>query len=256
MFSKSQDWYDLVYDAQGKDYLEEARRLRLIFEGHGISTEVLGRRPAWLDVACGTGRHLLHLPEFDRLGIDLDPGMLDVARHRCPCVDFQVGDMRSLSRSEAASLPASRPDGRFDVVTCLFSAIAYMKDLEELEVAIASMADRVAEGGLLLVEPFLTPDVVVAGRPGLNVVDHEGVKLVRMDVPRIDGRRLELEFHYLVADASGVEHRVEPHVITIFTVDEIGRAFSKAGLDWRFEPGGDWPRGLHLGTKPRGGAPD
>ncbi|MCP4833749.1 MAG: class I SAM-dependent methyltransferase [Phycisphaera sp.] len=253
MFSKSQDWYDLVYDAQGKDYLEEARRLRLVFEGHGISTEILGRRPSWLDVACGTGRHLLHLPEFDRLGIDLDPGMLDVARKRCPCVAFQVGDMRSLHRSGSSSLPAARPDGRFDVVTCLFSAIAYMRDLGELELAIASMADRVADGGLLLVEPFLTPEVVVEGRPGLNIVDRDDVKLVRMDVPRVDGRRLELEFHYLVADASGVEHRVEPHVVTTFTVAEIGAAIAKTGLDWRFESGGGWPRGLHLGTKPRDG---
>ena len=250
MFSKSQDWYDLVYDAQGKDYLEEARWLRLIFEGHGISTEILGRRPSWLDVACGTGRHLLHLPEFDRLGIDLDPAMLDVARKRCPCVAFQVGDMRSLHRSASPSLPAARPDGRFDVVTCLFSAIAYMSDLEELELAIASMADRVVEGGLLLVEPFLTPEVVVEGRPGLNIVDHDDVKLVRMDVPRVDGRRLELEFHYLVADVSGVEHRVEPHRITLFTIDEIGDAFRSAGLSWEYDAEGLSGRGLHLGTKP------
>ena len=249
MFHESQHWYDLVYDAQGKDYVDESRQLQRIFAGHGLSPETMGRRPRWLDVACGTGRHLAHLPEFDRVGIDLDPAMLEVAATRCPCVPFEVGDMRSLKRTRGATIPASDSDGRFDVVTCLFSAIAYMRDLEELEVAIEAMADRVADGGLLVVEPFLTPEVVVAGRPSMNVIDSEDLKLVRMDVPRIDGRRLQLEFHYLSATVDGVEHRVEPHLISIFSVEEIGEAFRRAGLAWHHDSAGLSERGLHLGTR-------
>ena len=228
MFSQSQQWYDLVYDAQGKDYLEEAERLRLLFMGHGFSTQILGRRPRWLDVACGTARHLVHLPEFERVGVDLDPAMIDVARLRCPTVTFEVLDMKSLSPWDSSEIASLGPDARFEIVTCLFSAIAYMEDPAALAIAVKGMAERLAPGGLLLVEPFLSPDMVVEGRLSMNVIDRPDLKLVRMDVPRVDGRRLELEFHYLAATAAGVEHRMEPHRITLFTIDEIGDAFRAA----------------------------
>ena len=249
VFSESQQWYDLVYDAQGKDYLEEAERLRLILMGHGISAPVLGRRPRWLDVACGTGRHLVHLPECERVGVDLDPAMLDVARRRCPTVEFEVLDMKSLSPWDATDIPSLAVDARFEVVTCLFSAIAYMEDLEELGIAIRGMASRLSPGGLLLVEPFLTPDMVVEGHLSMNVIDRDDLKLVRMDVPRVEGRRLDLEFHYLAATPAGVDHRIEPHRITLFTCDEIGNAFRAAGLTWEYDSDGLSGRGLHLGTK-------
>ena len=35
MFHASQHWYDLVYDAQGKDYAAEAGRIREILAGQG-----------------------------------------------------------------------------------------------------------------------------------------------------------------------------------------------------------------------------
>jgi ubiquinone/menaquinone biosynthesis C-methylase UbiE len=70
-----------------------------------------------LDAACGTGivtrvaaqrfRHLAHL-----VGVDLNPGMLDVARSHTPTtgvpVEWQQGDL--------SALPF--PEGRFEVVLC------------------------------------------------------------------------------------------------------------------------------------------
>src|SRR5262249_33858233 len=88
MFSRSADLYDAVYSF--KDYAQEAERVHEL---------VLERRPAastLLDVACGTGRHLEQLRRwYDVTGIDLDPGLLTVARKRLPDVSLQEGDMRS-----------------------------------------------------------------------------------------------------------------------------------------------------------------
>ena len=256
MFHASQHWYDLVYDAQGKDYAAEAGRIREILAGQGIAEDRLGRPVRWLDVACGTGRHLAELPGLDRVGVDLDGGMLEIARRRCPGVAFLSADMRQVDRTALGPIEGEGPDGRFDVVSCLFSAIAYMPDPASLEDAVRSMADRVGEGGMLLIEPFLAPAEIVGRRPWMNVVDRDDLKLVRMDVPRVDGRRLELEFHYLIGDADGVEHVVEPHVVTLFDREEIGRAFEAAGLEWTFDPKGLGPRGrgLHVGRRPSGRA--
>ncbi len=248
MFRKSQHWYDLVYEAQGKNYVEEARTLERIFAGRGISADVLGRRPRWLDVACGTAHHLSHLPDFERVGTDLDPGMLELARERCPNVVFVEADMRHSAIHEGRE---HRVPSSFDVVTCLFSAIAYMPDEAALGEAVRAMAGHLAPGGLLLVEPFLAPTDVRPNRPWMTVVDRPEIKIARMDVPQVVGRVLHLEFQYLVSTAEGVLHEIERHEIGLFTVEEIGVAFEKAGLEWAFdETGLDPRRGLHLGRRP------
>lgn len=242
MFTKSQDWYDLIYDAQGKDYAVEAATLRQLVRCKGVlDRPEVGRPPRLLDVACGTGRHLALLDDFERVGVDLDPGMLVRAAERCPGVTMVEGDMRTL---DSAGL-----GGPFDVVTCLFSAIAYMEDLRSLHEAMASMARCLAPGGLLVVEPFLEPGVVELGRPWATFVDRPEIKIARMDVPRVQGRCLLLEFEYLIADAEGVRHVPESHRIGLFTIEEIGAAIRAAGLGWTFESPGLTGRGLHLGRR-------
>jgi SAM-dependent methyltransferase len=167
--------------------------------------------------------------------------MLVRAAERCPGVTLVEGDMRTL---DSAGL-----GGPFDVVTCLFSAIAYMQDLRALHEATASMARCLAPGGMLVVEPFLEPGVVELGRPWATFVDRPEIKIARMDVPRVQGRCLLLEFEYLIADADEVRHVPESHRIGLFTVDEIGAAFRAAGLAWDFESHGLTGRGLHLGRR-------
>ncbi len=243
MFTKSQDWYDLIYDAQGKDYAVEAATLRQLVRSKGVLDRPgCGHPPKLLDVACGTGRHLALLDDFARVGIDLDPGMLDRAADRCPDLMLVESDMRTLDPVGLG--------GPFDVVTCLFSAIAYMTDLSSLHEAVASMGRCLAPGGMLVVEPFLEPEVVELGRPWATFVDRTDLKIARMDVPKLEGRLLQLEFEYLIADADGVRHVPECHHIGLFTVQEIGEAFRAAGLAWEFEPRGLTGRGLHLGRRP------
>src|SRR5215218_2027417 len=98
MFSESADWYDHFYG--GKDYGAEARR---------VTELIRQRRPGartLLDVACGTGRHLERLrQEFDCEGLDLDGGLVAVARRRLP-------EMR-LTRADMADFDLGR---RFDAV--------------------------------------------------------------------------------------------------------------------------------------------
>ena len=135
----------------------------------------MARNPAartLLDVACGTGKHLEYLRnDFDVEGVDLDEGLLAVARARLGSVPLHVGDMRTLDL-----------DRRFDAVTCLFSAIGHVTSTSELDAAIASMAAHLEPGGVLLVEPWLEPDVWVEGRLHLLPVDEPELKIARVTV--------------------------------------------------------------------------
>ena len=229
MFSRSASIYDAVYSF--KDYEAEAALLHTLIE------ERVPGAASLLDVACGTGRHLEQFRRwYDVEGLDLDEGLLDVARKRLGGVPLQVADMTSFSLGR-----------RFDVVTCLFSAIGYAGTPERLNAAILAMADHLQPGGILIIEPWLAPELWQVGRPHLLTVDEPDLKIARMNVSDREGRLAIMEFVYLVGTPDGISHFSERHEAALFTDDEYRYAFTAARLAVEHDDAGLIGRGLYVG---------
>ena len=182
--------------------------------------------------------HLAELAAQYRVeGLDLDGGLLAVAAKRLPDVPMHAGDMRDFDLGR-----------RFDVVTCLFSSIGYVRTTDGLRSAAAAMARHVAPGGLLIVEPWMTPADFDPDYPsGVMVVERPGLAAVRMNDSRVDGRLSVMEFHYLVGrPGAPVEHLVETHSLGLFTDDEYRAALEGAGLKVEHDPEGLMGRGLWI----------
>jgi len=143
VYDKSARIYDLLYVGSGiKDYPAEAAEL------HRIIQEACPTAKTLLDVACGTGAHLVEMQRWYTVeGVDLSPAMLAVARTRLPGVPLREADMRTLDLGKT-----------FDAVTCLFSSIGYMHDPGELRAAVARLAAHVAPGGVLILDGWVRPD--------------------------------------------------------------------------------------------------
>ena len=234
MFAETADLYDLFYD--WKDYAGEAARIRELAEARAPRARTL------LDVACGTGRHLEHLRAWYEVeGVDLNDALLEVARRRLPDVPFGVADMRALDLGR-----------RFDVVTCLFSSIGYVQTPEALRSAITAMGRHVAPGGVLIVEPWLTPETFDPTFPSRAiVVERPGLQGVRLNDSRIDGRLSVMDFHYLLGrPGQPIEHLVETHSLGLFTDAEHRAAFEAAGLTVEHDEAGLMGRGLWIGREP------
>jgi len=233
MFSKSARYYDLIYS--DKDYTAETRRLvDLIRQNLGHTGNSL------LDVACGTGRHIEHLKAvFDVQGMDLDPQLLALAQRRNPEITFHTADMRDFDLGQ-----------QFDIVTCLFSAIGYVASIEGLEQAVACMARHVRPGGLLIIEPWFSPENWHPGTVHASIKEDGDLKIVRMNTSKVTGRLSWFDFHYLVGTPEGTAHFVERHELYLFTRAETEAAFADAGLAVFFEPEGLTGRGLYIGKKP------
>ena len=92
---------------------------------------------------------------------------------------------------------------RFDVVTCLFSSIAYMTTVEDLRAATATMAAHLEPAGCSLVEPFLGPDDWKDRHTSMLTAEDDGVQLARGTIAGRDGRVAFLDFHYLVVTPDG-----------------------------------------------------
>lgn len=230
MFSRSARIYDAIY-ASIRDYPKEAAEL------DGLIQE---RRPGartLLDVACGTGAHLEHLPGYELEGLDLDPEMLAVARERLPAVTFHQRDMADFDLGR-----------RFDAVVCMFSSIGYVKTEERLRTAAAAFGRHLEPGGVLVVEPWLAPEDWQDRHIGSVFVEEPELRIARMNVPEREGDVSIVEFQYLVGTLDGIERFSERHELGLFTREQYLDAFRSAGLEVEHDPEGPMGRGLYVGT--------
>ncbi len=232
MYAELAKYYDKIYAF--KDYRAEAEKLTVLIRD---DLRCPGKR--LLDVACGTGRHLQYLRvHFQVEGLDISPEMIQLAREQLPGVPFHVADMANFDL-----------DRCFDVVTCLFSSIGYLKTLERVTEALTCMASHVLPGGLLIVEPWFTPEAWKSGTVHGLFIDEPELKLARVNTSFADGRISYFDLHYLIATPDGTSHLVEHHELGLFTGDEMREAMAATGLEVSYHEEGLTGRGLWLGRK-------
>jgi ubiquinone/menaquinone biosynthesis C-methylase UbiE len=235
MYAESADLYDIIYQNQGKDYAAEARRIHELAQQHKKSAG-----NDLLDVACGTGLHAGYLSEFYQVeGVDLDQNMIAVAREKHPGIAFHTGDMRDFELGQP-----------FDVITCLFSAIGYMLDVEQLHKALSNMSRHLKPGGVMLVEPWFGPEAWKTGSVRTAFVDQPDLKIVRMNLSEQKGNLSVFTFHFLVGTPKGVRYFNEYHELALFTQAEYFAAFRANALDVSYDEAGLYGRGLYIGVKP------
>lgn len=228
--------YDLLHER--KPYAAEARELRTLVRRYaGSSAHTL------LDVACGTGRHLEHLARwFECTGLDASEPMLARARARVGSVRWVVGRMPSFQLGRT-----------FDVITCLFSAIGYVAGPEALGRTLRTFAAHLAPGGVILIEPWLTPKAYRAGRLDVLQGRGPGTVVVRMNTTGLRNGRSVLEFHFLVGRRGRIQHAREVHDLALFDRATMHAGFRGAGLRSVYLRTGPFrSRGLYVAYRPPG----
>lgn len=234
-YEQSASVYDAIYE-QTKDYAQEAELLHRLIEQLKLTS---GNR--LLDIACGTGLHDQYLQEWYEVeGLDLSEAQLAIARHRLPDMMFYQDNMISFDLGV-----------RYDIITCLFSAIGHLK-YEELQSGIANMARHLLPGGVILVEPWLQPNMWQEGHISIESIDLPDLKAARICRSFLEGRTTRLEMSYLVGRPQGTEHFTEVIEATLFTQNEYLEAFKAASLDVSFDPNGinNNGRGIFIARKP------
>ena len=232
MYEESAFYYDIIYGY--KNYKKESVRIH-----HLIRRYKKSRQNSLLDVACGTGNHIAYLKKRYKVqGVDNNPRMLAQARKKHPDVSFHIGDMTRFNLRT-----------RFDIVTCLFSAIGHVKTKTRLRQAVRNMADHLNPGGLLIVEPWFTPNQIDVGRISAIFVDKPQLRLARMGISKRRGNLFVQDLHHLISSAEGIKYFVEPLELGLFTDQQYLDAFRDAKLSVIHDPKGLTGRGLYLGVK-------
>ena len=140
---------------------------------------------------------------------------------------------------------------RFDVITCLFSAIGYTRSEQDLRRTISNFARHLNPGGVLIVEPWLTPTEYRTGSIHVGTYGSREQPIVRMNSSERRGSRSVMDMHYLVADGGKIRHWVERHALMLFDVPTQLAAFRAAGLRVRRLPSRfTSERGIYVAVRP------
>jgi SAM-dependent methyltransferase len=95
----------------------------------------------YLDLACGSGQHLMHMLQhgFTGTGLDNSAAMLALAQARCPTARFELKDMAALKHEDA-----------FDLVTCFLYSLHYSYPAASLRQTLRGVWRALRPGGVFL----------------------------------------------------------------------------------------------------------
>ena len=230
-YEKSAHLYDLMYVR--RHYSTTAKEI-----GQIVAAE-LPRAEDLLDVGCGTGRHLELLHDSYRgEGLDINPLMLEQTHARCPDIPLHEADMRTFEI-----------DRSYDVIVCLFSAIGHVETAEAMRRSVERMTAHLRSPGLLIIEPWFTPESFWDGHLAANFQSEAETKLAWMYRQRREGLLAILDIHYLVGGEGQPEYIAERQALGLFTPGEMTAAFEAVGMAPSYLESDVWNRGLYVARR-------
>lgn len=161
-----------------------------------------------LHLGCGAGGHDYHFKKkFEVTGLDISPGMLEIARRVNPEVDYHLGDMRDFEFARC-----------FDVVI-IPDSIAYMSNLIDLRKVLVNAKKHLLTGGVIIIvanikDNFRNSNFVYTGQTGdIDVTLFENNHI-------ISASSYEATLFYLIRQGTEKNIYVETHTLGLFSYQE------------------------------------
>lgn len=200
------------------DYKEQCEFARRVFDGFSSSNGKV-----YLDLACGTGQHLLHMQQhgFTPWGLDNSPDMLRQAALRCADAELLLCD-----------LAAFEQDSQFDLITCFLYSIHYSHPTASLEETLRRAWRALKPGGVFI----------------FNSVDARGIRNDDGIITRVKDGDSQLSFqsawHYkgegevldlslsITRESAGQRQSWrDHHTMTAITLPQLNAALESIGFE-------------------------
>jgi len=207
-------YYYYLYSKK-KNYKKEAEIIRNIiklFQKKASKT--------LLDAGCGSGDHLKYLSkDFKCLGMDINKDAIEIARKNVTKADFKVSDMIKFDLKRD-----------FDILICLFSAIAYVQTLDNLLKTLQNFYNHLEDKGLLIIEPWIFKKDFKKWYLGFDTLSDKEVKFVRFTLSKIVESKWLLIMHYLVREDGKVKCFKETHELLALNCEDYIKALKLVGF--------------------------
>ena len=165
--------------------------------------------------------------------------MLKVARKNIRGMGFLKGDMMDFNINK-----------EFDVITCLFSTIAYAKNYRNLKKVLKNFSSHMKKGGVLIIEPWFDKSNFVEGHAHMTTYDGDGIKIARVGFSKIRGDTSIIYNEYLIVEENkGIKHLKDNYEEPLFERKKFLELMRESGLKPVFRRKGLSERGLYIGIK-------
>ena len=185
VFDSYAAYYDLLY--RDKDYKLEVDYILKLLKKYKVNSGNI------LELGSGTGKHAMHLANFDFNvhGIDLSKSMVDIAnsQNKLKNTSFEVGDVRTY-----------RINKLFDAVISLFHVASYQSSNSDLKNMFLTAATHLNPGGILIFDFWYGPAVLT---------DLPSIRTKKMQDSNIDVLRIaepEIRYNENIVD---VNYKIE-----------------------------------------------
>jgi ubiquinone/menaquinone biosynthesis C-methylase UbiE len=216
-------YYDL-FQRQLVDYAAEAKTMHELFCEHDVRTV--------LDLACGTGAHVLELTKlgYQCVGADSSSEMVAVAREKAQMqgleIEFVMGDLLDYQL-----------DRTFDAVLGVYAFATLVSD-EQFRAGLASARRAVREGGLFYLNLFNAASEGIAQLgmgPGFYldvVVNEPDIRLVRFNQVAFRDDVQTWIATYLIDEGNGVNMITGSDRLRFFHLQWAQQELRRAGFQF------------------------
>jgi ubiquinone/menaquinone biosynthesis C-methylase UbiE len=217
IFNQLANYYDLIYSS--KDYEKDTQQLKSLIQEFKKSD---GNE--LLDVACGTGKHIFFLKDhFNCMGIDISDKILKLAKIKNPEVEFKKASMIDMDLGK-----------KFDILTCLFSAIGCVKTYDNLKNTWENFSRHLKKGGIAIVEPWF---FVPMSKQVNRFHEDENTQIAKLILSTVKDNLAIINFHYLIAEKNKkVIYAQDRHELGIFDIDITLEIMESAGFEAHYVP--------------------
>jgi SAM-dependent methyltransferase len=176
-----------------------------------------------LDLACGTGRHIIPLSEkYSVVGVDISPNLLKIAKNRLSRIQLVRADMRSLPFKPEAFAAAISMDTSFGY---LHSLKGDMQSLKELQ-------GTIKPNGLLIVDVFNREHLLqkYSAKNNVSFRRTEYPSFFLLQQRTIDKNGAKLHDLWKVCDKTNGKTRIFRHVVRLFQLKGLQDLLQKTGF--------------------------
>jgi ubiquinone/menaquinone biosynthesis C-methylase UbiE len=183
-----------------------------------------------LDVACGTGLEDRYLKKnFKVTGIDLNKGVLQIARKRNPDATYLSGNMQTF-----------RLKSKYDVITC-FDAMCYLKNYTGLRRTLINFQRHLKKGGLLIfyLDPIFLKEHHKQDTIVITKRCRKGTCLTLIEIYRKKRQRIEGNTVYIIQQAKRTRFETDAfETLGFFEVKRIRQMLMGLGFRVHLYSGG------------------
>lgn len=215
LYKKYAKFYDKVYSK--KKYDEEVAFIKSIISNFKVKGKNL------LDIACGTGTHAKKFSDsgFNVTGVDINSEMLKIAKEKAKNSRFLEGSMQSFKSKD-----------KFDIITCLFTAINYNKNISELKTTIKNFHNLLNKGGIVIFDLGLVKGQEEKKR-GVFIDTHSEkdlqiARISQWNPSRDNPESYNINFLMFIKDKDKIDFEIDEHELGIFAVKDIKSIMAKA----------------------------